>query len=101
MQIAQEQQGYFTTRQANEAGYADNTHPTMSAREIGCGFNAAFTGRLICRRPMMDSRLLTFSEHAGGMRSRRAVNENYSSEAHLTLRRKVVVDRTRLKFKLR
>ena len=27
MQIAQEQQGYFTTRQAVEAGYADNTHP--------------------------------------------------------------------------
>jgi len=26
MQIAQEQQGYFTTRQAVEAGYADNTH---------------------------------------------------------------------------
>ena len=26
MQIAQEQQGYFTTRQAIEAGYADNTH---------------------------------------------------------------------------
>jgi predicted transcriptional regulator of viral defense system len=27
MQIAQEQQGYFTTRQAIESGYADNTHP--------------------------------------------------------------------------
>lgn len=27
MQIAQEQQGYFTTKQAVEAGYADNTHP--------------------------------------------------------------------------
>ena len=27
MQIAQEQQGYFTTRQAVEAGYADNIHP--------------------------------------------------------------------------
>jgi predicted transcriptional regulator of viral defense system len=27
MRIAQEQQGYFTTRQAVEAGYADNTHP--------------------------------------------------------------------------
>jgi predicted transcriptional regulator of viral defense system len=27
MQIAQEQQGYFTTKQAIEAGYADNTHP--------------------------------------------------------------------------
>jgi predicted transcriptional regulator of viral defense system len=27
MQIAQEQQGYFTTKQALEAGYADNTHP--------------------------------------------------------------------------
>ena len=27
MQIAQEQQGYFTTRQAIEAGYADNIHP--------------------------------------------------------------------------
>ena len=26
MQIAQEQQGYFTTRQAIESGYADNTH---------------------------------------------------------------------------
>jgi predicted transcriptional regulator of viral defense system len=27
MQIAQEQQGYFTTKQAIESGYADNTHP--------------------------------------------------------------------------
>ena len=27
MTIAQEQQGYFTTKQAIEAGYADNTHP--------------------------------------------------------------------------
>jgi predicted transcriptional regulator of viral defense system len=27
MQTAQEQQGYFTTKQAIEAGYADNTHP--------------------------------------------------------------------------
>jgi len=27
MQIAQEQQGYFTTKQALESGYADNTHP--------------------------------------------------------------------------
>jgi predicted transcriptional regulator of viral defense system len=27
MAIAQDQQGYFTTRQAIEAGYADNTHP--------------------------------------------------------------------------
>jgi hypothetical protein len=27
MRIAQDQQGYFTTRQAIEAGYADNTHP--------------------------------------------------------------------------
>jgi predicted transcriptional regulator of viral defense system len=27
MVIAQEQQGYFTTKQAIEAGYADNTHP--------------------------------------------------------------------------
>lgn len=26
-QIAQEQQGYFTTKQAIESGYADNTHP--------------------------------------------------------------------------
>ncbi len=26
-QVAQEQQGYFTTKQAIEAGYADNTHP--------------------------------------------------------------------------
>lgn len=26
MQVAQEQEGYFTTRQAIEAGYADNTH---------------------------------------------------------------------------
>jgi hypothetical protein len=26
MQIAQEQQGYFTTKQAIEAGYGDNTH---------------------------------------------------------------------------
>ena len=25
--IAQDQQGYFTTKQAIEAGYADNTHP--------------------------------------------------------------------------
>jgi predicted transcriptional regulator of viral defense system len=27
MTIAQDQQGYFTTKQAVEAGYADNTHP--------------------------------------------------------------------------
>ena len=27
MTIAQDQQGYFTTKQAIEAGYADNTHP--------------------------------------------------------------------------
>ncbi len=27
MMIAQDQQGYFTTKQAIEAGYADNTHP--------------------------------------------------------------------------
>lgn len=27
MDTAQEQQGYFTTKQAIEAGYADNTHP--------------------------------------------------------------------------
>jgi len=27
MSIAQDQQGYFTTKQAIEAGYADNTHP--------------------------------------------------------------------------
>jgi hypothetical protein len=27
MRIAQEQQGYFTTKQAIEAGYGDNTHP--------------------------------------------------------------------------
>ena len=27
MRIAQEQQGYFTTKQAIEAGYEDNTHP--------------------------------------------------------------------------
>jgi predicted transcriptional regulator of viral defense system len=27
MQIAQEQQGYFTTKQAIESGYSDNTHP--------------------------------------------------------------------------
>jgi predicted transcriptional regulator of viral defense system len=27
MAIAQDQQGYFTTKQAIEAGYADNTHP--------------------------------------------------------------------------
>ena len=27
MNIAQDQQGYFTTKQAIEAGYADNTHP--------------------------------------------------------------------------
>jgi len=27
MEIAQAQQGYFTTRQALDAGYADNTHP--------------------------------------------------------------------------
>jgi predicted transcriptional regulator of viral defense system len=27
MVIAQDQQGYFTTKQAIEAGYADNTHP--------------------------------------------------------------------------
>jgi len=27
MEIAQAQQGYFTTRQAIAAGYADNTHP--------------------------------------------------------------------------
>lgn len=27
MAVAQEQQGYFTTRQAIDAGYADNTHP--------------------------------------------------------------------------
>ncbi len=27
MAIAQDQQGYFTTRQAIESGYADNTHP--------------------------------------------------------------------------
>ena len=27
MQIAQEQQGYFTTKQAIESGSADNTHP--------------------------------------------------------------------------
>ena len=27
MQIAQDQQGYFTTKQAIESGYADNTHP--------------------------------------------------------------------------
>src|SRR5580692_6973083 len=25
--VAQDQQGYFTTKQAIEAGYADNTHP--------------------------------------------------------------------------
>ena len=27
MTVAQDQQGYFTTKQAIEAGYADNTHP--------------------------------------------------------------------------
>ncbi|MGA3182415.1 MAG: type IV toxin-antitoxin system AbiEi family antitoxin domain-containing protein [Verrucomicrobiota bacterium] len=27
MRVAQDQQGYFTTKQAIEAGYADNTHP--------------------------------------------------------------------------
>ena len=27
MAIAQDQQGYFTTKQAIQAGYADNTHP--------------------------------------------------------------------------
>src|SRR5882724_5445544 len=27
MAMAQDQQGYFTTKQAIEAGYADNTHP--------------------------------------------------------------------------
>jgi len=27
MTVAQNQQGYFTTKQAIEAGYADNTHP--------------------------------------------------------------------------
>ncbi len=27
MEIAQDRQGYFTTKQAIEAGYADNTHP--------------------------------------------------------------------------
>jgi hypothetical protein len=44
MEIAQAQQGYFTTRQAIAAGYADNTPPITSAREIGSGFNAAFIG---------------------------------------------------------
>ncbi len=44
MEIAQAQQGYFTTRQAIAAGY-ETTHTLItSAREIGSGFNAAFIG---------------------------------------------------------
>lgn len=36
MQIAQEQQGYFTTRQAVEAGYADNTHQRCGLAGQNC-----------------------------------------------------------------
>ena len=51
MTIAQDQQGYFTTKQAIEAGYADNTHPfTMSAPEIGNESLVEFTAWLISHR---------------------------------------------------
>ena len=49
--IAQDQQGYFTTKQAIEAGYADNTHPySTSGPGIGSGFGPVSIGWLICPR---------------------------------------------------
>ena len=53
MTAAQNQQGYFTTKQAIETGYADNTHPYhvhVGNWERGTGVS---TGWRIFRRQRM------------------------------------------------
>jgi hypothetical protein len=50
MTVAQDQQGYFTTKQAIEAGYADNTHPYHVHAGIGSECTGVSTGWRIFRR---------------------------------------------------